>query len=328
MSAILLVTPLAKAQTLDFAKDVYPILQRSCFECHGAEKQEAGLRLDRRDDALESGSIEAGDPNQSELLRRVLLPAGHDELMPAVGDPLPMDQVDVLRRWIAAGATWPEEFKAGRHWAYIAPERPVIADAQEGDTWVRSPIDHFVLRQLRQHHLEPAPPAAPEKLIRRVYLDLIGLPPSPDEVEAFVSDPSPMRFEAIVDDLLGRPQFGERWARPWLDLARYADSHGFQRDNFRDVWAYRDWVIAALNEDMPFDQFSTEQIAGDLLPGATESQRIATGFHRCTPTNVEAGSLPEETRIEQVIDRVNTTGAVWLGTTLECCQCHDHKYDP
>ncbi|MEK6238990.1 MAG: DUF1549 domain-containing protein, partial [Planctomycetales bacterium] len=162
----------------------------------------------------------------------------------------------------------------------------------------------------------------------RVYLDLIGLPPSPREVHAYLSNPSDNRFEQLVDDLLQRPQFGERWARPWLDLARYADSHGFQRDNLRDVWAYRDWVIQALNADMPFDQFTIEQIAGDLLPNATESQRIATGFHRCTPTNVEAGSLPEETRIEQVIDRVNTTGAVWLGTTLECCQCHDHKYDP
>ena len=176
--------------------------------------------------------------------------------------------------------------------------------------------------------LAPSAVASPEKLIRRVYLDLIGLPPTPEEVEEYLRDPSTARFEQVVDELLSRPQFGERWARPWLDLARYADSHGFQRDNLRDIWAYRDWVIQALNDDMPFDQFTIEQIAGDLLPQPTESQRIATGFHRCAPINVEAGSLPEETRSEQIIDRTNTTAAVWLGSTMECCQCHDHKYDP
>ena len=176
--------------------------------------------------------------------------------------------------------------------------------------------------------LTPSPDAEPSELIRRLYLDLIGVPPSPLEVDRYCADPTDEAYAAIVDELLQRPQFGERWARPWLDLARYADSHGFQRDNLRDVWPYRDWVIRAMNEDMPFSQFTIEQIAGDLLPEPTESQRIATGFHRCAPTNVEAGSLPEETRTEQVIDRVNTTAAVWLGTTLECAQCHDHKYDP
>lgn len=317
----------ADDRTLDFAADVYPILQRSCIECHGEEKQEAGLRLDRRADALESGSIEPLSPDQSELLRRVLLPAGHDEIMPAIGDPLPADQIETLRRWIAAGAEWPESFVAARHWSYVAPSRPALPVVGRTD-WPKSPIDYFVLRRLEDRNLAPSRKAEPEKLIRRLYLDLIGLPPTPDEVEDFLRDPSDRHFESIVDDLLGRPQFGEHWARSWLDLARYADSHGFQRDNFRDIWAYRDWVIRAFNNDMPFDQFTIEQIAGDLLPDASESQRIATGFHRCTPTNVEAGSLPEETRIEQVIDRVNTTGAVWLGTTLECCQCHDHKYDP
>ncbi|MCS7465931.1 PSD1 and planctomycete cytochrome C domain-containing protein [Stieleria sp. ICT_E10.1] len=313
--------------SVDFAKDVYPILQRSCFECHGSEKQEAGLRLDRRHDLLESGSVEPGNPQESELLRRVILPRGHDEIMPAIGDPLSASQVDALRRWIAAGAVWPETFVAAQHWAYVAPRRPSLPDVRD-TAWPQSPIDHFVLHRLETENLTPAPKARPEKLIRRLYLDLIGLPPTPSEVDAFVRDPSRRHYESIVDSLLSRPQFGERWARPWLDLARYADSHGFQRDNFRDIWAYRDWVIHALNNDMPFDQFTIEQVAGDLLPGATASQKIATGFHRCTPTNVEAGSLPEETRIEQVIDRVNTTGAVWLGTTLECCQCHDHKYDP
>ncbi|QEG01834.1 Planctomycete cytochrome C [Stieleria maiorica] len=320
-------TPPSTTTPVEFGNQVYPILQRACFECHGAEKQEAGLRLDRREDLIESGTVEPEDPQASELLRRVLLPRGHDEIMPAIGDPLPASQIDTLRRWIAQGARWPDTFVAPKHWAYVAPQRPELPQTRQSD-WPQSPIDHFVLRRLEDHNIQPSPQAEPEKLIRRVYLDLVGLPPAPHEVQAFVRDPSRRQFESIVDALLGRPQFGERWARPWLDLARYADSHGFQRDNFRDIWAYRDWVIDALNDDMPFDQFTIEQVAGDLLPDATAAQKIATGFHRCTPTNVEAGSLPEETRIEQVIDRVNTTGAVWLGTTLECCQCHDHKYDP
>ncbi len=225
------------------------------------------------------------------------------------------------------GADWPESFVAGEHWAYVAPER-VATPSVSSPQWARSPIDYFVLQKLDSVGLKPSPRASPEKLIRRLYLDLIGLPPSIEEVEQFTSDPTDQRLLQIIDELLSRPQFGERWARPWLDAARYADSHGFQRDNLRDMWAYRDWVIQAFNSDMPFDQFTIEQLAGDLLPDATESQKIATGFHRTTPVNVEAGSLPEETRIEQVIDRVNTTAAVWLGTTLECCQCHDHKYDP
>ena len=317
----------AKPKQVDFARDVFPIFRRSCIECHGPEKQEADLRLDQRESTLESGSVEAGKPGDSELLRRILLPRGHDEVMPAIGDPLPKRQVGIIRRWIQQGAIWPDKVEVDRHWSYIAPQRPKMPRVQDSK-WAKSAVDHFVLQRLQDEGLSPSPRAASEKLVRRVFLDLIGLPPTPEEVNAFAKNPSDERFEQLVDDLLQRPQFGERWARPWLDIARYADSHGFQRDNLRNVWAYRDWVIRALNDDMPFDQFTIEQIAGDLLPNATEAQRIATGFHRCTPTNVEAGSLPEETRIEQVIDRVNTTGAVWLGSTLECCQCHDHKYDP
>lgn len=312
---------------IDFAKDVYPIFRRSCIECHGPEKQEAELRLDQRASAFDSGSIVGGKPGDSELLRRLLLPRGHDEVMPAIGDPLSRRQVSVIRRWIQQGAVWPDKFGGNRHWSYVAPERPNVP-AMTDTNWPRSPIDHFVLKRLTEEGLSPSRRAASEKLVRRVFLDLIGLPPTPAEVNDFLNDPSDIRLEQLVDDLLQRSQFGERWARPWLDVARYADSHGFQRDDLRDVWAYRDWVIRSLNADMPFNQFTIEQIAGDLLPNATESQKIATGFHRCTATNVEAGSLPEETRIEQVIDRVNTTGAVWLGSTLECCQCHDHKYDP
>ena len=312
---------------VDFARELYPVLQRSCLECHGAKKQEGDLRLDQRQAVLESGTVVAGNPDDSELLRRITLPRGHDEIMPAIGEPLHTKQIHIIRRWIQQGAIWPKDFQPGKHWSYIVPQRPAPPRVSQPD-WVQSPIDNFVMARLDAEGLQPSAATTQEKLVRRVFLDLIGLPPSPNEVQAFLQDHSENKFETLVDELLARPQFGERWARPWLDLARYADSHGFQRDNLRDVWAYRDWVIRAMNEDMPFDQFTLEQIAGDLLPDATESQRIATGFHRCTPTNVEAGSLPEETRIEQVIDRVNTTGAVWLGTTLECCQCHDHKYDP
>ncbi len=320
-------SPARSAGAVDFGRDVFPILQRSCFECHGADSQEGGFRLDRRQDLLQSGTIEAGRAADSELLRRVALPRGHEEIMPAVGRPLASQQVDVIRRWIDQGAEWPDDFRAGKHWSYVAPRRPPLPSVSQPG-WATSPIDRFVLKRLDEAGLSPSPRAEPASLVRRLYLDLIGLPPTPTEVDQFLQDRSSQRVERLVDNLLRRPQFGERWARPWLDLARYADSHGFQKDNLRDHWAYRDWVIRALNHDMPFDQFTIEQIAGDLLPDATESQRVATGFHRCTPSNVEAGSLPEETRIEQVIDRVNTTGAVWLGTTLECCQCHDHKYDP
>lgn len=312
---------------VDFTREVFPVLRRSCLECHGPNAQEGGLRLDQAEDLRASGSVVPGQADESELLRRVGLPTGHDEAMPAVGEPLAPRDVAILRRWIDEGAHWPADFQAPAHWAYVAPIRPEPPEVAN-PAWVRSPLDSFVLSRLEAEGIEPAPQAAPEKLIRRVYFDLIGLPPTPAEVQAFVADPSADRLEQRVDELLARPQFGERWARPWLDLARYADSHGFQRDDLREIWPYRDWVIQALNDDMPFDQFTIEQIAGDLLPDATEAQRIATGFHRATPTNVEAGSLPEETRIEQVFDRVNTTATVWLATTLECCQCHDHKYDP
>ncbi|MCA9064252.1 MAG: DUF1549 domain-containing protein, partial [Planctomycetaceae bacterium] len=315
------------AANREFAEHVYPILQRFCMECHGPTKQEGSLRLDSRAALEQSGTVVPGSPDDSELLRRVLLPDADDERMPAAGQRLPAEQIRHLQQWILDGAVWPEHFETGKHWAYQPPRRPVVPEAS-GVWSAQNAIDRFVQHRLLSEQLSPSPQAEPTVLIRRLCLDLTGLPPAPDEVERFVRDPSDANYQTIVDELLARPQFGERWARPWLDLARYADSHGFQRDDLRDVWPYRDWVIRAINDDMPFDQFTIEQIAGDLLPDATESQRIATGFHRCTPTNVEAGSLPEETRIEQVIDRVNTTGAVWMGTTLECAQCHDHKYDP
>jgi hypothetical protein len=247
--------------------------------------------------------------------------------MPSRGTPLSGAEIERLRAWVAQGAPWPDQLELARHWSYRKPVRP--APPPVGDrSWPQNPIDHFVLARLEREGLRPAQEAERATLIRRLSLDLVGLPPAPAEVDAFLADGSPDAIERLVDRLLDNPGFGHRWARPWLDLARYADSHGFQRDDLRDLWAYRDWVIAALNADMPYDQFSIEQLAGDLLPGATPAQRIATGFHRSAPTNVEAGSIPEETRINQVIDRVNTTATVWLGSTLACAQCHDHKYDP
>lgn len=339
--AALLAQPAGAA---DFSKDVYPVLQRSCFECHGPAKQEGGLRLDDRAAALAGGDsgpvIVAGDAAASELLRRVGLPRADGEAMPPRGTGLAAREIKALRDWIAAGAVWPDKVVVARHWSYAPPTRPPVPKLRTNDPrfaswppatierWSQNPIDAFLAADMAGEGLQPAPEADRAALVRRLSFDLTGLPPSPDEVDAFVADAAPEAYARLVDRLLASPEFGVRWARSWLDLARYADSHGFQRDDLRDVWAFRDWVVGALNADMPFDQFTIEQVAGDLLPNATQAQRIATGFHRCTPTNVEAGTEPEESRVNQVIDRVNTTGAVWLGTTLECAQCHDHKYDP
>jgi hypothetical protein len=316
---------------VDFVRDIYPILQRSCFECHGPEKQKGKLRLDSRVAALRGGrsgpSLVPGQAERSELNRRITLTKADGGVMPARGERLAPAQVALLRRWIDQGASWPNNGQAVRHWAYVKPRRPALP-AVSATRWPRNPIDHFILARLEKERLQPSPEADRAVLLRRVTLDLTGLPPTLAEADAFLAEPSPDAYEKVVDRLLASPQFGPRWARPWLDLARYADSHGFQRDDLRPLWAYRDWVITALNQDMPFDRFTIEQLAGDLLPDATEAQRVATGFHRSAPTNVESGSDPEETRVNQVIDRVNTTAAIWLGTTLECAQCHDHKYDP
>ncbi len=216
---------------------------------------------------------------------------------------------------------------AVKHWSYVAPVRPVLPRVKN-QKWTRNEIDRFIVARLEKEKLKPSPEAERARLLRRVYLDLIGLPPSPQDVEKYFADKSPDAYEQVVNRLLASPQYGVRWARPWLDVARYADSVGFQRDNLWQLWPYRDWVINALNADVPFDQFTIEQLAGDLLPNATVEQKIATGFNRCTPINVEAGSDQEESRVNEVLDRVNTLGTVWLGSTIECCQCHNHKYDP
>jgi hypothetical protein len=310
---------------VDFNRDIRPLLADKCFQCHGPDEasRKGKLRLDVREAAVKK-AIVPGNATKSALIERIQT-HDLDEIMPppkSKKEPFKPAQVELLKRWVDEGAPY-----AG-HWAYVKPARPAVPVIRNQPSAVRNPIDGFILARLQKEGLKLSPEALPEVLVRRLYLDLIGLPPSPAEVDAFVNDKDSRAYEKLVDRLLGSSQFGVRWARPWLDYARYADSHGFQRDDFRDLWPYRDWVVNALNADMPFTQFTIEQLAGDLLPNATEAQKIATGFNRSAPTNVEAGTDPEETRVNQIHDRVNTLGMVWLGATLECCQCHDHKYDP
>jgi hypothetical protein len=332
------------AVPVDFARDIQPILETQCYECHGAKKSKADLRLDGRAKAMEGGETGAaiipGDSEKSLLVRRLLGLDGDDQ-MPKDGDPLPAAQIALIRAWIDQGAAWPERGDAAtatqggeeepRHWAYRPPARPALPEIRKSD-WVRNPIDRFILARLEKEGLAPRPEASLETLVRRASLDLIGLPPSPKEVDEVVADAARDGHDAaytrLVDRLLASPHYGERWARPWLDLARYADSHGFEKDLPRVMWKYRDWVVNALNADMPFDRFTIEQIAGDMLPNATPEQRIASGFHRNAMTNEEGGIDPEEAHYEVLVDRVNTTATVWLGSTLACSQCHNHKYDP
>ena len=325
------------AAPVDFARDIRPLLAGRCYDCHGREEAKGGFSLAAREAALRGGksgvpALVAGSAEKSEIYQRVVSPH-EDEVMPQKGDRLKPAEVALLKRWIDEGAVWPDDVK---HWAYVAPTRPPLPAVAEGRAKAgqgpANPIDTFVFAKLAQEGLAPSPEADRARWLRRVSLDLIGLPPSLAEVAAFEADTAPGAHERVVDRLLASPHYGERWARPWLDLARYADSHGFQRDDLRESWPYRDWVVRAMNADLPFDQFTLMQIAGDLLPGADPRTNpdplIATGFHRAAPTNVEAGTDQEEGRVNQVIDRVNTTATVWLGSTLECAQCHNHKYDP
>ena len=317
------------AAKVDFNRDIRPILSDNCFACHGpdAKQLKGGLRLDLKESAFKAGKsgvapIVPGKPEQSALFQRVTT-ADADEQMPPkkFGKQLSAAQVELLRGWIAEGATYQS------HWAFTAPARPAlpaVANAQ----WPRNGIDHFILARLEHEGLQPGAPAEKTTLIRRVSLDLTGIPPTPEEVAAFVADASPRAYEALVDRLLASPRYGERMAMQWLDYARYADSHGFQTDSSRQMWPWRDWVINAFNENKPFDQFTIEQIAGDLLPAPTRAQTVATGFHRNHRINGEGGLIAEEWRIENIIDRVETTGLTWLALTLNCCRCHDHKYDP
>lgn len=307
---------------VDFAREVFPVLQRACFECHGAEEAKGGMRLHER------AVFQKAD--HAEILRRVALPRSDKEAMPKRGTPLTAAEMQALKSWMDAGAAWPETLQTGKHWSYVPPVRPALPEVKDV-AWSKHAVDRFIQARLEKEGIAHSVEAEPASLLRRLSLHLVGLPPSLAEVEAFVKAYAVDADNAVgdaADRLLASKEFGVRWARPWLDAARYADSHGFQRDDLREIWGFRDWVVDALNANMKFDQFTIEQVAGDLLPNATPQQIVATGFHRCTPTNVEAGTEPEESRINQVIDRVNTTGTVWLGSTLECAQCHNHKYDP
>lgn len=306
----------------DFNREVRPILSQYCFKCHGMDEKarKADLRFDVRESAL--GVITPGQPDKSEFIKRVFS-HDDDELMPppAAKRPMSEEQKQILRDWVQDGA------KYEPHWAFIAPKLPSIPPVKNAAS-VQNPIDNFILARLEKEGLQPSPTADKYTLARRVYLDLIGLPPTPAEADAFVNDTAPNAYEKLVDKLLSSPQYGERWARRWLDLARYADTNGYEKDRNRTIWPYRDWVVRALNENLPYDQFSIKQLAGDMLPDATADDYIATGFHRNTMLNEEGGIDPLEYRYLATVDRVATTGTTWLGLTTGCAQCHTHKFDP
>ena len=327
----------AQGEEVDFARDLRPLFERYCSECHGAEKQRGGLRLDQPAGLTaggDSGELFKGGQPADSLLLKVLTGAEGVSVMPPEGKPRPNEaERRLIEDWIAQGAKLPDgsgkpgPSKSVTHWSF-QPVRRVNPPAVKDPTKVRNPVDAFVVSRLDSEGLAPSPEADRVTLIRRLSLDLLGLPPTPQEVQEFVQDPRPNAYELLVDRLLQSPHFGERWGRHWLDTARYADSNGFTRDTARSIWMYREWVIEALNRDLPFDQFTVEQIAGDMLPNATRPQKVATGFHRNTLVNEEGGTDPEQFRVESVVDRVNTTGLVFLGLTVGCAQCHEHKYDP
>ena len=321
------------SQQVDFGHDILPIFQSRCWGCHGADEQQGELRLDKSHFFQQGGRsgpvIQPGQSAASLLLQRI---TSSEARMPLDQTPLTRGQIDHLRRWIEQGAHWPTNLDntgdpKSTHWAYAVPVRPALPDAQHDD-WPQNGIDSLVLAKLENHVLAPSRKAKKSRLLRRLCFDLNGLPPRLSVVDEFLADQRPDHVARQVDRLLASPAYGEKWTRTWLDAARYADSNGYQADQFRSVWPFRDWVIDALNADMPFDQFTLEQLAGDLLPTPSLPQQIATGFHRLTTCNVEAGVDPEENRTNQVLERVNTTGTLWLGTSLACCQCHSHKYDP
>lgn len=325
--AAAIVAAFAPAQEVSFARDVLPILADRCFQCHGPDEKarEAQLRLDVREDLLRPRDgyaiVTPNEPDRSELIARIT--ATDDDVMPprhtnlAVSDA----EVDVLRRWITAGAEW------STHWAFEPSAQPPLPEVR-GRAWPLNSVDRFVLARLEATATAPNPAASPAALLRRVHLDLTGLPPTPAQAAAFRDDPSDARYQRVVDELLASPRYGERMAWPWLESARYADTDGFQNDPTRTAWPWRDWLVRALNDNLPFDQFTAQVLAGDLLPEATDEQRLATGFLRNNAHNGEGGRIAEETRVENVFDRAETVGTVWLGMTFECARCHDHKYDP
>ncbi len=328
----LLVTPAARADgppgKIEFNRDIRPILSDTCYTCHGPAQstRKADLRLDTRDGLFgDLGGYRAvvpGKPGQSDLLRRVSTAERSKKMPPpSSGRQLTPRQIELLRRWVEQGAVYQN------HWSYIPPQRPSVP-AVGDPSWPRNPIDHFLLARLDREGLRPSPEAPREALLRRVTLDLTGLPPTLAEIDAFANDRAADAYEKVVERLLASPRYGERMVLEWLDAARYADTNGYQTDGTRPMWPWRDWVVNALNANMPFDQFTVEQLAGDLLPSPTVAQRVATGFNRNHMLNGEGGRIVEESRVDYVVDRVETTATIWLGLTAGCGRCHDHKYDP
>lgn len=320
----------AQEKPVEFNRDIRPILSDNCYQCHGpdAAHREADLRLDTRAGAfaeVPSGgkAFVPGQPEASAAFERI---TSDDEFVrmppPDSGKQLSPEEIDQIRQWIASGAEWQD------HWAFVQPARPAPPDVPSTEGFVRNPIDRFLLARFAQEGIQPAPPADKETLIRRVTLDLTGLPPTLAEVDAFLDDSSPDAYEKVVDRLLASPHYGEEMARQWLDAARYGDTHGLHLDNERSIWPYRDWVIRAFNENEPFDRFTVDQLAGDLLPEPTRDQRVATGFNRCNVTTSEGGAIDAEFLVRYAVDRTETTGTVWLGLTVGCAVCHDHKFDP
>ena len=329
------------AATPDYGRDVKPLLAQHCYRCHGASQQKGGLRLDTAAAALKGGEHgpSFSPSNSAKSLLVVLVEGAHTEIarMPYKKPPLADAQIAVLKSWIDSGATAPadEQPESAMHWAFVPPSRPKIPQLRNSQSAIRNPIDAFILARLESEGITPSSEADRLTLLRRLSLDLLGLPPTPAEVDQFLKDTKPGAYERLVERLLASPHYGERWGRWWLDAARYADSNGYSIDAPRSIWKYRDWVIAALNRDLPFDQFALWQLAGDLvdtnsLPPETGPLEplIATGFHRNTQINQEGGIDPEQFRVESVMDRVNTTATAFLGVTLACAQCHDHKFDP
>ncbi|MBM4057543.1 MAG: DUF1549 domain-containing protein, partial [Planctomycetes bacterium] len=315
------------AEPVVFGRDVRPVLAEKCFACHGPDVAEAkgDLRLDSRAAAVGEpgkGAIVPGEPDQSELVRRILSTDPDDRMPPPESHKtLSADEIDVLRRWIDEGAEYAD------HWAFLPPVKAPLPAVRAGG-WVRNPIDVFVLAALEEGGMEPAPEADRATLVRRVSLDLRGLPPTLAEIDEYLADDGQGSYERMVERMLASPHYGEKMALVWKDLARHGDTSGYHFDSTRDTWPWRDWVIAAYNDNMPFDRFSIEQLAGDLLPDASTAQRIASGFNRNARFNEEGGADPDEWLVRYAIDRTTTLGRVWLGLTLNCAECHSHKYDP
>lgn len=332
--ALFAAAPMLSAQPVDYMKEIKPILSTACYQCHSETQQKRNLRLDTAAAAIKGGengpAVIPGNSEDSLLIKAMMGTATDLARMPYKKSPLDEEKIALLKRWIDQGAKAPADEKTDAilHWSFVPPPATVPAPVVKNRKWVRNSIDNFILEKLERKSIKPSPEADKITLIRRLYLDLTGLPPRLDEVDAFLRDKSSGAYEKLVDQLLASSHYGERWARHWLDAAHYADSNGYSIDAPRQIWKYRDWVIDAFNRDLPFDQFTIDQIAGDLVPGGTIDQKVATGFYRNTMINQEGGIDKEQFRIESVFDRVNTTSTTWLGLTVACAQCHDHKFDP